>query len=452
MPEPTALTRDYLWTWDHSTNWVLDDPGLQTWGCNNSYTKRARTYVKDYRRLTDMCAANGIGGYLIYGFVRKSHGGIEAAKEVAHYAASKGVRVMPGLGTTEYGGVCYEGDFEFNLGTFLKGHPDCAHVDAEGRKSPCGLCPTHPDVIKWMRDGAQWLMENFEIGGVNLENGDFLTCYCPRCREMTEKLGAGELGYFAGQLEGYRHSLDALKAYFKDKWITYATYSGFTQLPAGKEVETGLGFTEGHPPAFVEAFPEESIAQWTLTPMVLQEPLPLKAYLECGAPEAVYDNPNWPRGLKVPTAHSVGFVHQGSQWTGTRYSLILSTIKEACLRGAEAGLEGVVIHGEVTDRYVPWWLNYQALVHFSAHPTDDMRSFANARLAPVLGGEDAAQLFMETLARWDAGEDVKDRIAPLEERITPRPRPKSKLGAANIWFWLFHLICRPCPRGLPGFF
>ena len=37
MTRPTqiapALPNSYFWTWDHSTNWVLDDPGLQNEGC-----------------------------------------------------------------------------------------------------------------------------------------------------------------------------------------------------------------------------------------------------------------------------------------------------------------------------------------------------------------------------------------------------------------------------------
>ena len=68
-PKP-ALPNSYFWTWDHSTNWVLDDPGMQVAGCYNKYFKRTETFVEDYRRLTDCAAGLGINGVVIWGFLR----------------------------------------------------------------------------------------------------------------------------------------------------------------------------------------------------------------------------------------------------------------------------------------------------------------------------------------------------------------------------------------------
>ena len=31
-PKP-ALPNSYFWTWDHSTNWILDNPGVVNFGC-----------------------------------------------------------------------------------------------------------------------------------------------------------------------------------------------------------------------------------------------------------------------------------------------------------------------------------------------------------------------------------------------------------------------------------
>ena len=88
-PKP-ALPNSYFWTWDHSANWVLDDPGIQTDGCANPYLKRPETFLEDYRRLTDMAAGLGIKGIAIFGFLRDSHGGVEYARQVASYAATVG--------------------------------------------------------------------------------------------------------------------------------------------------------------------------------------------------------------------------------------------------------------------------------------------------------------------------------------------------------------------------
>src|SRR5438874_1282181 len=128
----SALPNSYFWTWDHSTNWVLDDPGTQVSGCYNAYIKRPETYVEDYCRLTDLSANLGIKGIAIWGFLRDAHGGVEAAKRVASYAASKGVAILPGFGTTWYGGAYYEGDHPYSLTSFLKKHPDAAMIHSDG--------------------------------------------------------------------------------------------------------------------------------------------------------------------------------------------------------------------------------------------------------------------------------------------------------------------------------
>jgi len=446
-----ALELNYFWTWDHRCNWVLDDPGLQLTGCFNPYLKRPETFVEDYRRLTDVCAEGGIPGIVIYGFLRDSHGGMDAAREVVRYAADRGVRILPNLGTTAFGGAYYEGEHEFNLDTFLLRHPDCVQIEKDGKPSEQKwLCPTHPEVIRWMKDGARWLMETFEVGGVNVENGDLMSCHCPRCIKRREGLEPGELDYFKTQLDGYGPCLEALGPYMADRWITYATYSGFAQYEG--EVPEGLGFRKGRTPAFVAEFPGEAVAQWTLTKMLLQQPLPLTAYLEDGAPEAVYENPNWPRGLKVPGERAVGYVHQGSHFGLTRHSLVVSSIKEACLRGAEAGLKGISIYGEVTDRCTPWWLSYQAYFHFVRRPQDSLRQFANARLAPVLGGEDAAQLFIEVLAHWTAGEVAEPLRKALFDEFFKRDVERDGLEAFNLWYWLFRQVCEPPESAKCGFF
>lgn len=69
---------------------------------------------------------------------------------------------------------------------------------------------------------------------------------------------------------------------------------------------------------------------------------------------------------------------------------------------ADAGLEGLMFIAETSDRSVPCELNCQAFAHFAYHPEDPLRQFASRRLAPLVGGEDAARR-RRRLVSWIRG-------------------------------------------------
>jgi len=118
-----ALSYRMLWTWDHSTNWYLEQPGLQEVGAANYYSKPAEGFLADYKRLIDFMSRQRLNGLVVYGFLRDGHGGVDAAKEVARYGRARGVRVIPGVGINSYGGIYYEGRHRYNLGTWFVGRP-----------------------------------------------------------------------------------------------------------------------------------------------------------------------------------------------------------------------------------------------------------------------------------------------------------------------------------------
>ncbi len=440
-PKP-ALPNSYFWTWDHSTNWMWDDPGMLNAGCNNRYLKRPETYLEDYRRLTDMAAGLGVKGAIIWGFLRDSHGGIEYAKNVSDYAASRGVAIMPGIGTTWYGGSYYEGDHPYNLETFIKRYPDACRVDENGGRDPHGMCPTHPGFVQWVRDGVRWLFKEFNIGGANLENGDFVVCHCPRCTERREQWPKDEPLFWFHQYLGYEPALQALRDQFKDKLITWATYKGFTPGTAEGDREKTARM-ECERPAMFDKLPPEALCQWTITFMVKPAPLPLTRYLDDGAPREAFENDSWPTDIKPPSSRSVGFLHQGSQWTGrSRYQCVVGTIKEGCLRAYRTGLEGVSIHGEVSSMHVPWALNYLAFSHFIHWPEDSLRQFGRKTLGQVLGREDDAEAFVEHLAGLDAGtltDKQKKDIAKRVKSLTSDVYAGKSLTRFRFWNWLHWL-------------
>jgi hypothetical protein len=445
-----ALPNSYFWTWDHSTNWVLDDPGLQTNGCYNTYFKRPETFVEDYRRLTDLAAGLGIKGIVIWGFLRDSHGGVEYAKRVASYAASKDVAIVPGVGTTWYGGVYYEGDHAANLGTFLRQHPDARMLDEKGQprqySGESGASPAHPAYQEWLRESLRWLCNEFEIGGINFENGDFMVDYHPLTQAARRNWPADDPEVFFFQGLSYQQAVESVKDRLPDDLITCATYTGFNYTLSAIQ-NTGMGMA---PPAMLRMLTRGCAWQWTITGMLLRDGLPLTAYLDDGAPAAAFDNTNWPADLRPMGKRHVGFMHQGSQWAAEdglragRWECTVSSVKEACLRAYRSGLEGVVIHGEVTNRSIPNALNYLAFSHFVHWPEDSMRDFGRNTLSQVVGSEDAGETFAVILSHWDAGtvtEDMKKESSPANQGFVCRPHASCAKNADayqryRFWEWL----------------
>ncbi len=437
-PEP-ALPSSYFWTWDHSTNWVWDDPGMLNFGCYNRYLKQPATYVEDYRRLTDLAAGLGVRGVLIWGFLRSSHGGIESARRVADYAASKGVAITPGVGTNWYGGVYYEGEHPFNIETFAKNHPDARSMDEKGQLLDNSVCPLHPRFVEWLQSGMQWLFREFAVGGANLENGDFVVCHCPRCKAQTAEWPSGEPDFWRHQYLGYDPALRAIEGQLKDKLVTWATYKGFVPGQPKDQTHTHA-YMECERPAVVDKMPAGGVCQWTLTHMLRAEPLPLTRYLDNGVPDEALSSEHWPAGLKPPTRRSAGFIHQGSQWhRATRYDAIVSTIKEGCLRAYRAGLEGVSIHGEVSTLHIPWALNYLAFSHFIHWPEDSLRDWGRKTLGQVLGSHQEGEAFAELFAHWQArtlSEAQRKDLARRHRDLTGEVAAGRHLTRWRFWNWL----------------
>jgi hypothetical protein len=117
----------------------------------------------------------------------------------------------------------------------------------------------------------------------------------------------------------------------------------------------------------------------------------------------------------------------------------ISTIKEACLRSAEAGLDGLAITGEASPLYTSCELNYLALAHFSYHPQDSLRAFATHTLAPLTGGSQAAQEFVTFLAKRQAGTMTTADEQRLQERLRQSMAAAAKGEEWRLyrrWRWL----------------
>lgn len=468
--ERCAMPRSYYWTWDHSTSWQPTAAAIQEWGCNNIYSKPVGDFIADYRLLVDHCVTNGIGGIIIWGFCRDSHGGVAATQEICNYADERGIRILPGVGTSCYGGVVYSSDHPeeasmhpLTAKRFVESHPDAGMVLKDGKRSTFYPCPTHPKTTRWLKECAQWLYSTFRIGGVNLEHGDYYVCRCPRCRSgwVRQK----QPGYFKTMTEAHRPFVDEAMKIAPDSWITYATYTGFAPIRFEKDwSEYGDVAATVHeywrlgcvvPPEFAKEMDPRAICQWTLTWMVHEKQRALAEWLDDGKAATLRASPHWAANWKPPAPRNVGFIHQGSQcWKtepypagmNSRYSLQLSCIKECCLHGYRDGMEGISIVGEVSAQCIQMHLNYLALGFFSRHPEASLREFGARCVSLVLDGEKEGERFVELLARAEAGDCTEEERTEITKfassGMAPLKIKPEQLTRTRFWRWL-QAACQP---------
>jgi hypothetical protein len=445
-----ALRYRLLWTWDHSTNWALGYPGQVDLGVNHAYLKPPEAFLDDYTRLVDWASRHRLNGVIIWGLLRDAHRGVAAAQELCTFANARGVRVLAGVGASFYGGPYYEGNHPFNVDRWLQKHPSFAARDRQGRAMN-RLCPSEPANQAWLREGVHWLFETLDLGGVNLEVGDFMVCTCPRCRALRAKLGSDDPAFLQEMQIALVPIVEEIRRLRPDAWITFGAYTGFYPGPLPHDmgepdpnVVVNLANMGSAHPMLVRAMPVEAVFQWSLTAMVRQEPVSLLGLLDDGAPPELLSTSGWPPDLRPPARHNIGLLHQGSQWYSrghgdTRYQVEIATIKEACLHGYRVGLEGLAITGEASPSYTACELNYLALAHFSYRPEDSLRAFARTTLAPFLGGVDDAEAFITWLAKRQAGCMTITDEAKLHERVRAMADAAARGGDWNHfrrWRWL----------------
>lgn len=390
-----ALSYRIVWTWDGHCNWassvdetmklyVNEDPALGSMAV--PYTPDGfRTH---FTRAIDFLSDHKLNGLIVWGFLRDEHGGLEMGRQISRYAKQNNVRILPGVCSQGgYGGFIYSRENRFNLDVWCKQHPELQAKNEKGEFVPGMLNPSRAENLQWLREGAQWLFRELpDIGGINLENGDFMSCHCGDCRAERAK-PTNDPNCFWDMMITQRPILETAQELRPDGWMVFATYVGFTEAAA-----RSVGKQAVYPPKFVEQVPANAICQWTFTGMA--------------SPQA------WPAGSRPPAARfkeHIGLLHHGSIW-GTpldadrwwaapgawadEYSPLLPFV---CSRAAESKLGGVVITGQNGAQFPAHELNYIALEYFSWHPERTYDQFVADRLVPSFGGAERAALFLRLL-------------------------------------------------------
>lgn len=435
-----SLAHRAFWTWDHSSNWQLDQIGQQEIGVFNPYGKPPRGFLEDYTRMVDFCSMNRLGAIVVYGFLRDSHGGIEAAQELCRYANERGVRIIPGLAIGAYGGVYWEGKHEFNLAHWLAGRPQ-SRAQAEGdigfsiedlafplsfphSDYTLSACPSDPAMMDWMEDAVSWLAETFDIGGVNVESGDYGVCGCSRCsarrgdresaehrREMIESWSHADLA------DNFPRLFRAVKDRRPDAWV-------YSEL----QWDNLLDDQAAQPLA---GMPRDALYQHTMNRSYWRR---VRSQAEQG------------KALEFPTANNIVRAHFGSQWNGDRrtdrYRNNVGQYQALAQSAHQLGFVGATVWGEASPHHVSVELSYLAFASYSFDATLTAERFMRDQVAPRLGGDDLAREFMDILEGVDRETDpVRSDLRAMRGRALEGITSTSG-DAADRWVWLADHIVR----------
>ncbi len=444
VEEAPGLTYRTFWTWDHSTNWELSQIGQQEIGVFNPYGKPPSGFLADYRRCVDFCSRNRIAAIVIYGFLRDSHGGIAAAQDLCRYATERGVRILPGIAIGSYGGVYWEGQSRYNLATWLRENPQAAASLERGvgfqiadlafplsfprSDYTLSACPSAPETMAWMEEAVAWLTETFDIGGLNIEAGDYGVCGCDRCvarrnNEAEARRRAQEHGDYwshTDMADNFPRLYRTAKAIKPDLWI-YSEIQWDNLLdPVAHDAQRRL--------------PRGGIYQHTTNRTYwgrIRQGL-TRSYVQ-----------------SLPTQPNVLRCQFASQWNGDerteRYALNARVFGEMAQVCDRTGMEGLTIWGEASPYHATVELSYLAFARFGWNPRLEWETFLRDTAGPLLGGAEAAAEFVALAEELDAHQGLPlARLAALRARAAGH---RAADEAGRRWLSLEDQIARRIHMG-----
>ncbi len=423
----TAPDYRTLWTWDFGTCW---DQTLfvRERGSSGKNGRRAM-FLEDYKRLVGYAAAHHINGVVIWGAVRAHQDGFAQLRELVRYGRAHGVRILPGVSAFSYGGVCYDPRTRFDgvfdipmedhpcsLFTWLKRHPEYAAVDKDGKPYEFGpfnvvACPSRPENLEWFRSSLDWLYDEFDVDGIQVEVGDYALCHCPLCARRRATASYSPYYSISDMLNSYTAAIEVSRRHKPDAWVICETYSS-PAVSDGREYPDWGGWAAMPEPdrRLLSALPEHAILQW-------------------GVDRAVggYARQVWPERIFLPSKDNILRIHAGSQWAQNGPAdWGVELVWETAERARTHGINGSSVFGEESCFSPPNEANYLAFEAASGFGKDrsgafDLSVFYSGTLDPLYGGAGMAEQWRSLY--------IKSRMLLLGQRLGQKRGSAQKLEA-----------------------
>ncbi len=429
-----ALAYRTFWTWDHSSNWELSQVGHQEIGVFNPYGKPSSGFLADYTRMVDFCSRSQIAAIVIYGFFRDSHGGVEAAQELARYGKERGVRIIPGVAIGAYGGVYWEGDHRYNLSTWLKDNPESAADMERGvgfqledlafslsfprSDYTRSACPSDPATLAWMQDALAWLVETVDVGGVNIESGDYGVCGCDRCvqrradrEDAARRDGHAESWSHADMADNFPVLFRTIKERRPDTWV-------YSELQWDNLLDPAA-----HEP--LSTLPAAGIYQHTVNRSYWER------HRDLITRTAIDD---------LPTRTNVLRAQFACQWNGDerteRYAFNAPVFADMSLRAADAGMQGLTVWGEPSPYHASAEFSYLAFGRFGYEQALTWDRFIAEDVAPRVGGQAEAERFVALMTELDDNQHLPTAALGAIRGEALEGVGSTSGDAVRRWLWL----------------
>ena len=383
-----------LWTWDYCVFWD-DTYYVRGHGATGENLRRAY-FLKDFKRMVDFCSEHGINGIVIWGALRAHNDGAAQLKELIKYGKQKGVKILPGIGVFAYGGIFYDpreqlsmiGGTNFtsnphSLPVWLDKHPELAAVGADGKPLSMGIysavaCPSKKENLKWFKDSFEWLCDEYQIEGTQIEVGDYAICHCDDCSKR--RSGAKESVFMVEDMvEPYTAAYEIAKKANPDSWVICETYSSYAiPKPTDKPGQFGSALNEQQKKQ-LSVLPSGAILNW-----VVDRVVPFRPTQE------------WPEKADLPIKNNISRMHHGSQWSvNSTEEWAVQEIGDMVKHSRACGVNGISIFGEESPASPPNEANYLIFSEFSGYGNDnpdcDFKKFYAQTLDPLYGGAGMAE-------------------------------------------------------------